>query len=138
MAAPERRYTDGVPPRPPSEYFEQNCWMGVSFPRKEDVEARKKLGAHKFMWGSDYPHDEGTYPFTRECLRAVFSDVDPDELRMLLGGNAAEFYGFDLDALAPLAGQVGPTVDEIQVPLTDLPENPNEALLGSVGAPGGM
>ena len=24
------------------------------------------------MWGSDYPHDEGTYPYTREHLRQVF------------------------------------------------------------------
>jgi predicted TIM-barrel fold metal-dependent hydrolase len=139
-ATGEIRFNDSVPPRPPSEYFEQNCWMGVSFPRKEDVEARKKLGSHKFMWGSDYPHDEGTYPFTRECLRAVFNDTEPDELRMLLGGNAAKFYDFDMDALAPLGAEFGPTVDELRVPLTraDLPENPNEALLGSVGAPGGM
>jgi predicted TIM-barrel fold metal-dependent hydrolase len=136
-ATGEIRYTDGVPPRPPSEYFEQSCWMGVSFPRQEDAAARHKLGVHKFMWGSDYPHDEGTYPFTREHLRAVFHDCEPAELRLLLGGNAAKFYDFDMDALAPLAATVGPTVDEIREPLVDLPENPNEALLGSVGAPGG-
>jgi hypothetical protein len=137
-ATGEIRYSEGIPPRLASEYFEQNCWMGVSFPRQEDAAARHKLGLHKFMWGSDYPHDEGTYPFTREHLRAVFHETDPTELRQLLAGNAADLYGFDLDALAPLAAQVGPTVDEIREPLVELPENPNEALLGSVGAPGGM
>jgi hypothetical protein len=85
------------------------------------------------MWGSDYPHDEGTAPFTREHLRALFHDTDPAQLRNLLGGNAASLYGFDLDALAPLAAQFGPTVEEISVPLTEMPPEPNEALLNSVG-----
>ena len=38
------------------------------------------------MWGSDYPHDEGTHPYTREHLRARFSDVDPAEVRKILVG----------------------------------------------------
>jgi hypothetical protein len=50
-------------------------------------------------------------------------------MRRILAGNAAELYGFDLDALAPLAAEVGPTVDELREPLTTLPENANEALL---------
>jgi predicted TIM-barrel fold metal-dependent hydrolase len=137
-ATGEIRYSDGVPPRSATEYFQQSCWMGVSFPRPADAAARYKLGLDKIMWGSDYPHDEGTYPYTRECLRAVFHDTEPAELQQLLAGNAARLYDFDLDALAPLAGRVGPTVDEIKVPLDDLPDKPNEALLGSVGAPGGL
>jgi hypothetical protein len=84
------------------------------------------------MWGSDYPHDEGTHPFTREHLRAVFHDTDPSELQRLLAGNVAELYEFDLDALAPLAAEYGPTVDEIATPLTEMPDEPNEALLNSV------
>jgi hypothetical protein len=81
------------------------------------------------MWGSDYPHDEGTGPFTREHLRQLFCDTDPTELQQLLAGNAAKLYEFDLNALKPLAQQYGPTVGEIQQPLLELPENPNEALL---------
>jgi predicted TIM-barrel fold metal-dependent hydrolase len=135
----EIRYGDeSVLPRSASDYFDQSCWMGVSFPRREDAEARNKIGLHKFMWGSDYPHDEGTYPFTRECLRAVFHDTGEAELRQLLATNAADLYGFDLDALAPVAAEHGPTVAEISQPVVDLPESPNEALLGSVGAPGGL
>jgi predicted TIM-barrel fold metal-dependent hydrolase len=116
-------------PRLASEYFEQNCFVGVSQPGHEDAGARYKIGLEHFMWGSDYPHDEGTAPFTREHLRQVFHDTDPVELQQLLAGNAAKLYGFDLDALAPLADKVGPTVAEIRRPLTELPDNPNEALL---------
>ena len=41
----------------------------------------------------------------------------------MVGGNAAEVYGFDLDALAPIAARLGPTVDEIAVPLTEIPDD---------------
>jgi Amidohydrolase len=69
------------------------------------------------MWGSDYPHDEGTYPKTRESLRAAFSGWSEPELRMIFSENIAAVYGFDLDALAPLGAEHGPTVEEIATPL---------------------
>jgi predicted TIM-barrel fold metal-dependent hydrolase len=105
-----------VLPRLPSEYFHQNVWMGVSFPAPEDVAARDFLGPDRFMWGSDYPHDEGTHPYTKEHLRSRFSGLSPEENRRLLGENAAKLYDFDLKALAKLAAQVGPTVAEIAEP----------------------
>jgi hypothetical protein len=103
----------------------------VSQPGPEDARARDVIGIDRFMWGSDYPHDEGTWPFTREHLRQLFHDTDPGELQQLLAGNAARLYDFSLDALAPLASEYGPTVAELQRPLAALPENPNEALLKS-------
>jgi hypothetical protein len=81
------------------------------------------------MWGSDYPHDEGSAPYTREHLRQVFHQVGEDDMRAILGGNAAKLYDFDLDALAPLAEQYGPTVEELSQPLDALPADANEALL---------
>jgi predicted TIM-barrel fold metal-dependent hydrolase len=125
----EMRYSDEhVLPKSATEYFHQNCYMGVSQPGREDAAARHTIGLDRFMWGSDYPHDEGTGPFTREHLRQLFSDTDPDELQQILARSAADLYDFDLDALAPIAARVGPTVAEIRRPLTELPENPNEAL----------
>ena len=84
------------------------------------------------MWGSDYPHDEGTHPYTREHLRSRFSDVDPTIVRKLLSENAAALYGFDLDALAPLAAKVGPTVAEVATPIEDVPEKDLERLSGDM------
>jgi predicted TIM-barrel fold metal-dependent hydrolase len=126
----EIRYTDSQKTkRLPSEYFAQNCYMGVSFPSPGDVAIRHEIGIDRFMWGSDYPHDEGSHPYTREHLRQVFSDVPVDEMTKILGENAAKLYDFDLAALAPLAARVGPTVEELQVPLEGLPDEPNEVLL---------
>jgi predicted TIM-barrel fold metal-dependent hydrolase len=119
--------------RTATEYFHQNVWVGASFPKPTDMAARDVVGADRFMWGSDYPHDEGTLPFTREHLRQVTQEVPEDELRMMLGENAAKLYGFDLDALAPLAEKYGPTLDELRRPLEQLPENPNRALIAGTG-----
>ncbi|MGZ4754383.1 MAG: amidohydrolase family protein, partial [Acidimicrobiia bacterium] len=129
----EMRYSEEhVLPKSATEYFEQSCYVGVSQPGPDDVAARYKIGLDRFMWGSDYPHDEGTAPFTREHLRQLFHDSDPVELQQILAGSAAKLYGFDLDALAPLAAKVGPSVAELAQPLTELPEQPNEALLKAV------
>jgi predicted TIM-barrel fold metal-dependent hydrolase len=126
----EMRYSkEHILPKSATEYFQQNCWVGVSQPGPEDAAARHAIGIDKFMWGSDYPHEEGTAPFSREHLRQRFHDVPADDMRKILGANAADLYGFDLDALAPLASKFGPTVAELAEPLTQLPENPNEALL---------
>ena len=75
-------------------------------------------------------------PYSREALRQVFNQVGEVELRDILAGNAAKLYDFDLDALAPLAEQYGPTVEELAQPLDALPDDANEALL-RVTAPAG-
>ncbi len=119
----EIKYGDEhVLPRLASEYFRQNCWMGVSGSGPADVDARFEIGLDRFMWGSDYPHDEGTYPHTREHLRMRYSELPENEVRMMLGENAAKLYDFDLEALAPLAAEVGPSVEEIATPVENPPE----------------
>jgi Amidohydrolase len=95
--------------------------VGASFMRPVECALRDRMGVDRIMWGSDYPHYEGTSPFTLEALRHTFSDVDPEEVAAMLGGNAAKVYGFDLDALAPLAERIGPKVEEVAAPLAALP-----------------
>jgi predicted TIM-barrel fold metal-dependent hydrolase len=126
----ELKYAEGSGlPQLASDYFKQNVWLGASFPSKESVEKRHILAENRFMWGSDYPHDEGTGPFSREHLRQVMIDVSVDEKRRLLGLNAADLYDFDIEALAPLVAEHGPTVAELEQPLTELPEGANRALI---------
>jgi predicted TIM-barrel fold metal-dependent hydrolase len=109
-------------PRPPSEYFKQNCYVGVSFPGAIEAKGMRKLGIENMMWGSDYPHHEGSTPFSRELLRLGFHDWSANDLQTVLGRTAAKVYGFDLDKLAPIAQHVGPTVEELRVPLDGTPE----------------
>jgi predicted TIM-barrel fold metal-dependent hydrolase len=112
---------EDVLPMTPSEYFHRNVWVSASFPSPSDAEARHVIGVDHYLWGSDYPHYEASWPYTRELLRRSFAGTDAHELQRLLAGNAAEVYGFDLDALAPLAAEHGPTVEEIAVPLDVIP-----------------
>jgi predicted TIM-barrel fold metal-dependent hydrolase len=112
---------DEVLPLKPSEYFARNVWVGASFPSPGEADARRDIGLDRFMWGSDYPHNEGTYPYTREALRRSFAGTDPAELQQLLAGNAATVYGFDLERLARYAEQHGPSVEEVATPLDAVP-----------------
>ena len=107
----------------PSEYWARQCYVGSSFMRPWECVLRDEIGVDRIMWGQDYPHVEGTYPYTREALRFTFHDVAPEDTAAMVGGNAAGLYGFDLDALAPIAAQVGPSVSEVAVPLDAVPSD---------------
>jgi predicted TIM-barrel fold metal-dependent hydrolase len=102
----------------PSEYFARHVSVGSSFIRPDEVKLRHAVGIDKIMWGSDYPHKEGSMPFTVEALRAAFAGVDHDEVQAMLADNAARTYGFDLDALRPIGDQIGPLVAEVDQPLS--------------------
>ncbi len=101
----------------PSEYFARNCWIGASPLRQADAAMRDVIGVDRLMWGSDYPHAEGSFPYTHESLRLTFEGVPEAEVRDMLAGNAAHVYGFDLARLAELAARVGPSVTDVAVPL---------------------
>ena len=93
----------------PSEYFARQCNIGASFIRPHEVLLRHEVGVNKIMWGSDYPHKEASHPYSHEALRAAFAGVPTDEVAQMVGGNAAKLYGFDVDALRPVAAEWGPT-----------------------------
>ena len=123
-----------VPAKCATEYFQQNCYVGMSQPRPADIRAALgPVGIDKVLWGSDYPHEEGTQPFTREHLRQVMGHLEPEQIQQILAANTAKLYSFDLEALRPAAEKYGPTVAEIAEPLHELPEGANQALLRSAG-----
>src|SRR5262249_25578137 len=105
------------PPEPPSFYARRNCFYGASSPSPRELSGRHEIGVDRLLWGSDYPHYEGTYPYTRKSLRRTFHGMDPAQTPAILGQNAARPYGFGLARLAPLAARVGPRPEELAVPL---------------------
>jgi predicted TIM-barrel fold metal-dependent hydrolase len=98
----------------PSEYFARQCYIGASFMPPIEGKDRHRIGLDKLMWGTDYPHLEGTWPNTMKSLRETFAGYPEDEIRALLGSNAARVYGFDLEALAPIADRIGPRISDIR------------------------
>ena len=105
----------------PREYWARNCYVGASFMRRIEGPMRYDIGLDHMMYGVDYPHYESTYPYTREALRWTLASAPAEEMHKMLGLTAAAVYGFDLDALRPIADRVGPTVAELQVPLDSPP-----------------
>ena len=76
-------------PRPPSEYMAQNVYYGASFASPYEVGQAVEHGLDsQLLWGSDYPHLEGTFVYpdgrdmpsvTRLALRNTFCGVPPAE-----------------------------------------------------------
>jgi predicted TIM-barrel fold metal-dependent hydrolase len=102
-----------VLPSAPSEYWNRQCHVGASSVSRAETDLRHQIGVDRMMFGSDYPHVEGTWPRTRDWVRATLGGIPVDEQRRILGENAAELYGFDLAVLAPIAERVG-------IPVADL------------------
>lgn len=100
-------------PLKPSEYFARQCWAGASFMTRTECEQREGIGVDRIMFGTDYPHVEGTWPNTSARLRHTFGGLPEAEVRAMLGGNAATAYGFDLEELNPIAEQFGPEVSSL-------------------------
>lgn len=71
-------------------------------------------GAEHIMWGSDYPHEEGFAPHSKLAIRWALHDRSEEDCRRILAGNAAQLYRIGLDALAPIASEIGPTVAEVR------------------------
>jgi len=60
------------------------------------------------MWGSDYPHPEGSWPNTGQYLRDTFANLPEADGRKILGENAVDFYGLDRIRLQQVADEIGP------------------------------
>lgn len=101
----------------PSEYWSRQCHVAASFIRPAEAALRHQVGVDRMMWGSDYPHKEASYPWSLLALRAAFAETHTDELTAILTENPAELYGFDVEALRPLAKRFGPRMEEVSTPL---------------------
>ncbi len=83
----------------PSSVFHAN--MFVSFQEDEiGIRCRDLIGVDNMVWGSDYPHQESTFPRSRQILDELFEGVPDVEREKITSSNAAKLYGFALPAAA--------------------------------------
>jgi predicted TIM-barrel fold metal-dependent hydrolase len=120
----------GIPERlskKPSEYCHQNVFVGASFISHNEALAACRDGySENYLWGSDYPHIEGTWvypntsdepPATHLALRFAFSEIPPDRAMAILGTNAANVYGLDVPKLHQVAARINaPSLNDFDVP----------------------
>jgi predicted TIM-barrel fold metal-dependent hydrolase len=50
------------------------------------------MGYNNVMWGSDYPHMEGTFGHTQETLHDLFDDADPAVADRVMRGAFYELF----------------------------------------------
>ena len=105
--------TKGLMKKLPSEYVGRNVFIGASTMSREEIRRRHVNGIDALMWGTDYPHPEGSWPHTVERLETDFREVSIEDTRRLLGLNAIECYDLDVAALSEIATRVGPTPDQL-------------------------
>ena len=96
--------------------------VAASFLHREDCAAAHRIGVDHIMWGADYPHLEGTTPFSHEAIRMTFAGVARGRGAGDARRERGAVYGFDLDELDPLAERFGPTVDDVQAGLDAMPD----------------
>ena len=92
----------------PSEYFNRNVMLGASCLSRHEALMRDQIGVGNLMWGSDYPHPEGTWPITRQQMHTSLEGLPTKDIEAILGGNAIRFYDLDVAKLMPHAERVGP------------------------------
>jgi len=88
-------------PLKPSEYVQRQ--FHVQFADDPTaVKARHITGLSTVMWGNDYPHAEGTFRGSEQCVAENFVGVPDEDRAALLGGTLARVVGFDTSKkLAP-------------------------------------
>jgi predicted TIM-barrel fold metal-dependent hydrolase len=81
----------------PSQIFHEH--VGVTFMRdRTAVRNRDIIGLSSLMWGSDYPHFDGTWPHSQEVLAEHFGDVSLADQMRIARRNAIELYKLPLEA----------------------------------------
>jgi len=75
----------------PKEYIYRQVY--VSFQHDETaVDAITSMGYQNVMWGSDYPHLEGTYGHTQKTLQELFHGVDPAVRKRVTIGSFLDLF----------------------------------------------
>ena len=78
----------------PSDFFHRQVFVGY----QEDelgIQLRDIIGVDNIQWGSDYPHPEGTYPFSREILDGNLRNCSLVEKSKIAGANCVKLYHLD-------------------------------------------
>ncbi|MBK0392553.1 amidohydrolase family protein [Ramlibacter algicola] len=81
----------------PSEYFKRHGH--ASF--QDDpigIETRAWSGIDSILWGNDYPHIEGTWPYSEQVTSRLTNGLTREEKAKIVGLNAARLFRIDVPA----------------------------------------
>jgi predicted TIM-barrel fold metal-dependent hydrolase len=96
----------------PTDYWRRHCGVAGQI-RPYEMGLRHQIGVETVMFGHDFPHSEGAWPNSQDWLRLVLKGVPRSDAELILGDNAARFYGFDVDMLRRHAERVAPEIESL-------------------------
>jgi hypothetical protein len=86
--------------KPPSEYFRRQIYA-TFFNDPVGAKLFSWWGCDNFMWSNDYPHQNSTWPNSRDVIARDMGHLDADDREKLLNSNVTELYQIKVAASLP-------------------------------------
>ena len=86
-------FNDTAPSMRPTELFRRNCWISFEPVESSIAVLADYIGAHKIMWATDYPHQDGFFPGAPQMIRDRLGPLSAEAKRQVMAGGALGFYG---------------------------------------------
>ncbi len=80
----------------PSEYLRRQLWATFQDDPLAPITA-KFFGEDNFMWASDFPHTDSTWPHSQEVIEKDFAAVSESVKRKIVCDNAVKLYGMEVN-----------------------------------------
>ncbi|MDG2304419.1 MAG: amidohydrolase family protein [Candidatus Binatia bacterium] len=87
-----------VLPEPPSAYLRRQI-HGTFQVDSVAIANVPRTGVEPLLWGSDYPHMEGTYPNSRKTVADLFGGLTPEQAADIGHATTARLFGFEPEVL---------------------------------------
>ena len=80
----------------PSDYFRRQGFATFQEDRAGLALAREFDLVENFLWANDFPHHEGSWPYSAQAIERQMGHLDDAERAKILGLNAARIFGFEI------------------------------------------
>jgi len=78
----------------PAEYLRRQIYASYWF-ECNPTPAIEQLGADNVMFETDYPHQDGTFPRSKQVAQELFGHLDKESVYKIARGNAIKLLGLD-------------------------------------------
>ncbi|MFZ0664246.1 MAG: amidohydrolase family protein [Acidimicrobiales bacterium] len=83
-------------PQPPSFYYRRQIYS-CFFKDRVGIDLLEYVGEDHIAFETDYPHQDGTWPNSRDAAASQFGHLEPETINKIARGNAIRLLGLDLE-----------------------------------------
>ena len=78
-------------PEPPSTYYRRQV-HSCFFKDTAGIDLLDRVGVGNILFETDYPHQDGTWPHTKEVAQKMLGHLPEDQIRQIVRGNAIRLF----------------------------------------------